>query len=104
RGDPPRRRQRPAERRGTTSGQPGGRLRPPDRGGHEMSAAGAQLGSATEGPGRPALIERVHLRRGVYHDPVALMRASEAARALPGVSHVALGMGYSPLNLVVIGL
>ena len=47
------------------------------------------------------MIERVVVRRGVYHDPVAVMLASRDARSIEGVRHVAVGMG-DPLNLVVL--
>jgi Protein of unknown function (DUF1116) len=47
------------------------------------------------------MIERVVVRRGVYHDPVAVMAASTAARSIDGVDHVAAGM-VDPLNLLVI--
>src|SRR5919205_1341487 len=47
------------------------------------------------------MIERVVVRRGVHHDPVAVMVASTAARAIDGVDHVAAGM-VDPLNLLVI--
>jgi Protein of unknown function (DUF1116) len=45
-------------------------------------------------------VVRVVVRRGEYHDPVTLMEASEAARAVAGVSHVAVGMA-EPLNMVI---
>jgi hypothetical protein len=47
------------------------------------------------------MIERVVVRRGVYHDPMALMQASTAARSVQDVRHVAAGMG-DPLNLVIL--
>jgi Protein of unknown function (DUF1116) len=47
------------------------------------------------------MIERVVVRRGVHHDPVAVMVASTAARSIDGVDHVAAGM-VDPLNLLVI--
>src|SRR3954453_16999103 len=47
------------------------------------------------------MMERVVVRRGVYHDPVAVMAASTAARSIDGVDHVAAGM-VDPLNLLVI--
>jgi Protein of unknown function (DUF1116) len=47
------------------------------------------------------MIERVVVRRGSYQDPATLMEASEAARALPGVGHVAVGM-VEPLNMVIL--
>jgi len=47
------------------------------------------------------MVERVVVRRGVYHDPVAVMAASTAARSIDGVDHVAAGM-VDPLNLLVI--
>jgi hypothetical protein len=50
-----------------------------------------------------ALIERVVVRRGVYHDPVTLMEASEAAWSVAGVGHVAVGM-VEPLNMVILAL
>ena len=46
---------------------------------------------------------RVVVRRGEYHDPVTLMEASEAARSVAGVAHVAVGMA-EPLNLRILGL
>src|SRR3954447_16735492 len=47
------------------------------------------------------LVERVLVRRGSFHDPLTLMEASEAARALAGVGHVAVGM-VEPLNMVIL--
>jgi hypothetical protein len=47
------------------------------------------------------MIERVVVRRGVHHDPVAVMVAATAARSIDGVDHVAAGM-VDPLNLLVI--
>jgi hypothetical protein len=44
-------------------------------------------------------VVRVMVRRGEYHDPVTLMEASEAARSVAGVGHVAVGMA-DPLNMV----
>jgi hypothetical protein len=64
-------------------------------------------GVATGADGRhtastpPVSVERVVVRRGAFHDPVILMQASEAARSLPGVEHVAVGM-VEPLNMVII--
>jgi hypothetical protein len=47
-------------------------------------------------------VERVVVRRDEYCDPVTLTEASDRARGVPGVTHVAAGMG-DPLNLYVIG-
>jgi hypothetical protein len=47
------------------------------------------------------MIERVVVRRGAFHDPVVLMHASQAARAVAGVEHVAVGM-VDPLNMVIL--
>jgi hypothetical protein len=44
------------------------------------------------------VVVRVVVRRGEYHDPVTLMEASDAARAVAGVAHVAVGMA-EPLNV-----
>jgi Protein of unknown function (DUF1116) len=49
------------------------------------------------------MVERVLVRRGDYHDPVTLMKASEEARSQEGVTHVAVGMS-DRLNLYVIGI
>jgi hypothetical protein len=49
------------------------------------------------------MVERVTVRRGAFHDPVTLMAAAAEARAVQGVTHVAVGMG-EPLNLTIIGL
>jgi Protein of unknown function (DUF1116) len=57
-----------------------------------------------EGEGEPSLsgaVVRVVVRRGEYHDPVTLMEASEAARSVVGVAHVAVGMA-EPLNVVIL--
>src|SRR3954470_23599074 len=63
------------------------------------------LRAVPPGAGRPAggrtMNERVVVRRGAFHDPVTLMEASRAARALPDVEHVAVGM-VAPLNLVIL--
>ncbi|MBV9328491.1 MAG: DUF1116 domain-containing protein, partial [Chloroflexi bacterium] len=48
-----------------------------------------------------SVVERVVVRRGEFHDPVTLMEASEAARSVAGVEHVAVGM-VEPLNLVIL--
>jgi hypothetical protein len=47
------------------------------------------------------MIERVVVRRGAFHDPATLMDASRAARSVPGVEHVAVGM-VEPLNMVIL--
>src|SRR4051794_36942836 len=47
------------------------------------------------------MMERVVVRRGVYHDPVAVMAASTAARSIDGVHLVAAGR-VDPKNLLVI--
>jgi hypothetical protein len=47
--------------------------------------------------------ERVVVRGGAFHDPIALMAVEEEARRLGGVEHVALGMA-DPLNLIVFRL
>jgi Protein of unknown function (DUF1116) len=49
------------------------------------------------------MIERVVVRRAVYHDPLAVMEASKSARSVHGVGHVAAGMA-DPLNLVMFRL
>src|SRR3954453_10661537 len=63
------------------------------------------LRAVPPGAGRPAgggaMTERVVVRRGAFHDPMTLMEASRAARALPDVEHVAVGM-VEPLNLVIL--
>src|SRR5437764_12181104 len=48
-----------------------------------------------------AIVARVVVRRGEYHDPTTLVNASEAARSVAGVSHVAVGMA-DPLNLGIL--
>src|SRR6476660_5470506 len=55
----------------------------------------------TSGSAVPELIERGVVRRGAFHDPATLMEASRAARAVPGVVHVAVGM-VEPLNTVIL--
>ncbi|MGN6168894.1 MAG: oxamate carbamoyltransferase subunit AllG family protein [Solirubrobacteraceae bacterium] len=50
----------------------------------------------------PAGVVRVVVREDEFHDPVTLMEASEAARAVAGVTHVAVGMG-EPLNVLIFG-
>ena len=49
----------------------------------------------------PEITERVVVRRGAFHDPVTLMEASRAARAVPGSVHVAVGM-VEPLKTVIL--
>ncbi|MEA2177112.1 MAG: hypothetical protein QOG77_409, partial [Solirubrobacteraceae bacterium] len=53
------------------------------------------IATADGGPERVSsprgAVERVVVRRGAFHDPLVLMQASEAARAVPGVEHVAVG-------------
>jgi Protein of unknown function (DUF1116) len=56
-----------------------------------------QVGTEAE-PSSAAVVVRVVVRRGEYHDPVTLMEASDAARAVAGVAHVAVGMA-EPLNV-----
>ena len=57
---------------------------------------------AVSGPSSVGAVVRVVVRRGEYHDPVTLMEASEAARSVAGVAHVAVGMA-EPLNLRIWG-
>ncbi|MEY2535695.1 MAG: hypothetical protein QOF29_3605, partial [bacterium] len=63
------------------------------------------IATADGGPERVSsprgAVERVVVRRGAFHDPLVLMQASEAARAVPGVEHVAVGMA-EPLNMVIL--
>lgn len=47
-----------------------------------------------------ATTARVVIRRGEFHDPVALMAAEAEVRRQDGVQHVAIGMA-DPLNLVI---
>ena len=70
--------------------------------GADVSGAIAAGGAETEvvSPSS-AVVVRVVVRRGEYHDPVTLMEASEAARSVAGVGHVAVGMA-EPLNLVIL--
>jgi hypothetical protein len=49
------------------------------------------------------MTEQVVIRRGAFHDPVTLMAAAEEARAVEGVTQVAVGMA-DPLNLTIIRL
>ncbi|MBV9001699.1 MAG: hypothetical protein JO304_21760, partial [Solirubrobacterales bacterium] len=66
-----------------------------------VSGAIAAGGAETEVvPPPSAVVARVVVRRGEYHDPVTLMEASQAARSVAGVAHVAVGMA-EPLNLVI---
>jgi Protein of unknown function (DUF1116) len=51
-------------------------------------------------PSSSGAVVRVVVRRGEYQDPVTLMEASEAARSVAGVAHVAVGMA-EPLNVVI---
>jgi Protein of unknown function (DUF1116) len=68
-----------------------------------VSAAIAASGMEAEAVSpSSAVVVRVVVRRGEYHDPVTLMEASEAARSVVGVRHVAVGMA-EPLNLVILG-
>jgi Protein of unknown function (DUF1116) len=48
-----------------------------------------------------AMTERVEVRRAAFEDPLTLLEASERARALDRVTHVAVGMATG-LNLVII--
>jgi hypothetical protein len=60
---------------------------------------------AQERPGAAMLdagVVRVVVREDEFHDPVTLMEASDAARAVAGVTHVAVGMG-EPLNVLIFG-
>src|SRR5579862_1660041 len=47
-----------------------------------------------------ATTTRVVIRRGEFHDPVALMAAEADVRRRDGVEHVAVGMA-DPLNLII---
>jgi hypothetical protein len=62
-----------------------------------MSDGIAPVGGEAESSSSPAVV-RVVVRRREYHDPVTLMEASDAARAVAGVAHVAVGMA-EPLNV-----
>jgi hypothetical protein len=74
---------------------------PEDRPGTGMLGAAVPAGGEGEpGSGSSAGVVRVVVRRAEYHDPVTLMEASEAARAVAGVSHVAVGMA-EPLNMTI---
>ena len=64
-----------------------------------MASAGVEAESVALAS---AVVARVVVRRGEYHDPVTLMEASQAARSVAGVAHVAVGMA-EPLNLVIFG-
>jgi hypothetical protein len=61
--------------------------------GAAMSPVGPEAESSSSGA-----VVRVVVRRREYHDPVTLMEASDAARAVAGVAHVAVGMA-EPLNV-----
>src|SRR5919202_1046692 len=69
---------------------------PEEQQGTRMPDAITSVNGETE-PSSSAAVVRVVVRRGEYHDPVTLMEASEAARTVAGVSHVAVGMA-EPLN------
>jgi hypothetical protein len=69
---------------------------PEERQGAAMSDAIAPVGGEVD-PSSGAVV-RVVVRRGEYHDPVTLMEASDAARSVAGVAHVAVGMA-EPLNV-----
>ena len=46
----------------------------------------------------PSPVEQVLVRRGVYHDSVTLLRVSQAAAAVPGITAAQVAMA-TPLNL-----
>src|ERR687883_281208 len=72
---------------------------PEEQPGTRMPDAITSVNGETE-PSSSAAVVRVVVRRGEYHDPVTLMEASEAARSVAGVSHVAVGMA-EPLNVLI---
>jgi Protein of unknown function (DUF1116) len=72
---------------------------PEEQQGTRMPDAITPVNGETE-PSSSAAVVRVVVRRGEYHDPVTLMEASEAARSVEGVSHVAVGMA-EPLNVLI---
>src|SRR5918912_998605 len=72
---------------------------PEEQQGTRMPDAITSVNGETE-PSSSAAVVRVVVRRGEYHDPVTLMEASEAARSVAGVSHVAVGMA-EPLNVLI---
>ena len=72
---------------------------PEEQQGTRMPDAITSVNGETE-PSSSAPVVRVVVRRGEYHDPVTLMEASEAARSVAGVSHVAVGMA-EPLNVLI---
>jgi hypothetical protein len=72
---------------------------PEEQQGTRMRDAITPVNEETE-PSSSAAVVRVVVRRGEYHDPVTLMEASEAARSVAGVSHVAVGMA-EPLNVLI---
>jgi uncharacterized protein DUF1116 len=59
---------------------------------------GAAMPDAMTSVEPASVVVRVVVRRGEYHDPVTLMEASDAARSVVGVAHVAVGMA-DPLNV-----
>ena len=59
---------------------------------------GAAMPDAMTSVEPASAVVRVVVRRGEYHDPVTLMEASDAARSVVGVAHVAVGMA-DPLNV-----
>jgi hypothetical protein len=72
---------------------------PEEQQGTRMPDAITPVNGETE-PSSSAAVVRVVVRRGEYHDPVTLMEASEAARSVAGVGHVAVGMA-EPLNVLI---
>ena len=64
--------------------------------GAAMSPVGGEADPSSAG------VVRVVVRRREYHDPVTLMEASEAARSVAGVDHVAVAMA-EPLNMLILG-
>src|ERR687886_443026 len=72
---------------------------PEEQQGTRMPDAITSVNGETE-PSSSAAVVRVVVRRGEYHDPVTLMEASEAARSVAGVSHVAVGVA-EPFNVLI---
>ena len=71
--------------------------------GEQRGAVVSDAVTPVGGPSSVGAVVRVVVRRAEYHDPVTLMEASEAARSVAGVAHVAVGMA-EPLNLRILGL
>src|ERR687884_177073 len=72
---------------------------PEEQQGTRMPDAITSVNGETE-PSSSAAVVRVVVRRGEYHDPVTLMEASEAARSVAGVSHVAVGVA-EPFKVLI---